>query len=386
MRQEENYIMSTEETEEESAAPTTGAPAAEAAAAETEEAAAAVSNKSDARHSEHEAARLRASELEAEVATLRAALGAEKDTAADLAAELEELQASLHESHRALSAAHAAAEQAKHLAARHEAENAERGSAVGTLELQLKQAQDELRVQVEAVSTLEDEAAARGARKEELVALKRAAKKLGRQVTLLSGASSKRQNALENELHAVRKKCQTQRLELDEFTAQLRTEFAVDKAQSEARVTRLRRRYGRLRTLQFEDKQQMLRESQEVVRAMQSQFDEFRRYVGLSAVFYYFESSTNAKGNLKVLADRSHLPLPPLFPSHHHHHHHHHYHTTGTLLLASPSTSSASRRVNSRISFTPKCGHMRRSCATSRLVRTAISTAWSRPRTLRSCR
>ena len=145
------------------------------------------------------------------------------------------------------------------------------------MELQLKHAQDELRAKVEAVSALEDDAAARGARKEELVALKRAAKKLGRQVTLLSGATSKRQNALENELHALRKKCQTQRLELDEFTAQLRTEFAIDKAQSEARVARLRRRYGRLRTLQFEDKQQMLRESQEVVRAMQSQFDEFRR-------------------------------------------------------------------------------------------------------------
>ena len=72
--------MSTEETEEESAAPTTGAPAAEAAAAETEEAAAAVSNKSDARHSEHEAARLRAriDELEADAMSAQRPISRER--------------------------------------------------------------------------------------------------------------------------------------------------------------------------------------------------------------------------------------------------------------------------------------------------------------------
>ena len=234
-------------------------------------------SKSDARALEHEAARERASELEAEVTALRAALGEEKDNVADMTAEIEELKGALLESNQAEAAAHAAADQAKQLVARHERENAERSAHVDTLEQQLRSAQDDLRLQIEAVGKLERDAEAQGARKEELVALKRAAKKLGRQVTLLSGASSQRQNALENELHALRKKCQTQRLELDEFTAQLRTEFAIDKAQGEARIVQLRRRYVRLRTLQFEDKQQMLRESQEVVRAMQSQFDEFRR-------------------------------------------------------------------------------------------------------------
>ena len=234
-------------------------------------------SKSEELASQREADREERSALESRVMELEASLGSAEDEIADLQSELEELKAALHESHQSLEAAHSAADQAKQLAARHQAENEEKVTTLGSLEEQLKSTQNELKMKIDKVSELEHDIAAHGARKEELATLKRIAKKLGRQVTLLSGASSKRQTALENELFALRKKCQTQGLELDEFAAQLRTEWAVDKAQNEARMTRLRRRYERLRTLQYEDKQQMLRESQEVVRAMQSQFDEFRR-------------------------------------------------------------------------------------------------------------
>ena len=204
-------------------------------------------------------------------------LGKLRDQLADVQSENEELKVALLESHHSLAAAQSSLDSAKQIASRAETKQHQSESQVNGLNADITLLNEDLRLKIENISTLENDAASSNARKEELHAIKRVAKKLSQQLTLALDTSNRKQNNLQNQLHASQKICQTQRLELDEFTAQLRTEWSVEKAENEAKITRLKRRYARLRTLQFEDKQQLLRESQEVVRAMQSQFEEFRR-------------------------------------------------------------------------------------------------------------
>ena len=222
-------------------------------------------------------ARQIASNLEATISNQEMEISKLQDQLADSKLENDELKQSVLESHQSLAAAQSSLDSAKQIASRYEQEAEHSNSQVDGLQSDISLLQEDLRLKIEDITMLETDASSRGARKEELQAIKRVSKKLAQQLTLATDSSSRRQNDLQNQLHASQKICQTQRLELDEFTAQLRTEWAVDKAENEARVARLRRRYARLRTLQFEDKQQLLRESQEVVRAMQSQFEEFRR-------------------------------------------------------------------------------------------------------------
>ena len=67
------------------------------------------------------------------------------------------------------------------------------------------------------------------------------------------------------------------RLNCDEFTASMRAEWESEKQRKQQQYDQLKEKYDRLRSLQYEDKLRVLSESQDIVQAMQNQFEQFRQ-------------------------------------------------------------------------------------------------------------
>ena len=103
------------------------------------------------------------------------------------------------------------------------------------------------------------------------------ARRLRRQLTTMAESSNEKQSALQNRLHAALRMVSELRLDCDEFTASMRAEWESEKQRKQQQYDQLKEKYDRLRSLQYEDKLRVLSESQDIVQAMQNQFEQFRQ-------------------------------------------------------------------------------------------------------------
>ena len=88
--------------------------------------------------------------------------------------------------------------------------------------------------------------------------------------------ANKKQNELQNLLQGDHALLEELKLEYEEHSEMMRLEWEMDKKYQGDQYKKLKGEFENFKLMQFEDKQQMLREQEEVVKALQTQFDEYR--------------------------------------------------------------------------------------------------------------
>ena len=93
---------------------------------------------------------------------------------------------------------------------------------------------------------------------------------------LMAEDANKKQNELQNLLQGDHALLEELKLEYEEHSEMMRLEWEMDKKYQGDQYKKLKGEFENFKLMQFEDKQQMLREQEEVVKALQTQFDEYR--------------------------------------------------------------------------------------------------------------
>lgn len=203
--------------------------------------------------------------------------GHTKDELADAKLTVDDLKAQLRTKHDELDENRTSLATAKQMAAKYEAlaEDAEGRLSQATQEL--SDMGGELKRMTEMYTAVEKEAKLIKEHKAKLREKDRAINKLERQLHLVLDTSSRKLNLTQNSLHSNQQIMSELRAEYEEFYALTEQEFQAERSERKAEYDRLEKQHTRLLSIQFEEKQHMLREHQAIVEALQTQFQEYRR-------------------------------------------------------------------------------------------------------------
>jgi chromosome segregation ATPase len=193
-----------------------------------------------------------------------------KLTQSDLKSQIRDLNNELDESRTSLATA-------KQMAAKFEALSEDAEGRLSEATNELADVSTELKHITELYRAVEKEAKLIKEHKAKMREKDRAINKLQRQLKMVTETSSRRLNSTQNSLQSNQQLLAELRAEYEEFYSITEQEWDSERQVKDQEYERLEKAHHRLLSLQFEDKQHMLREHQAIVKALQTQFQEYRR-------------------------------------------------------------------------------------------------------------
>lgn len=136
---------------------------------------------------------------------------------------------------------------------------------------------DSLANKDDILGSLQTEAKLIGKQKSDMNAARREKNRSTRQVLLLAENSNRIQGEMHASLLAHQKLLEELKVEYEEHAELVRAEWNQDRKAKVEDYNKLKQQLDNLKIMQFEDKQQLLREQREVVKALQTQFEEYRQ-------------------------------------------------------------------------------------------------------------
>jgi chromosome segregation ATPase len=144
------------------------------------------------------------------------------------------------------------------------------------LQARVDELEDELRDKMETLEGLDSDYRSVQDIKSEAKRNKAQVDQLQRQLLLVSTHANEKIGAMQNELQGYREFHRNQVAEFNEFVEQDRVDRKEFEDRYNLEYSTLKGEYDRFREAQFDDKRQMLRDQQDILLAMQAQFDEYR--------------------------------------------------------------------------------------------------------------
>lgn len=169
--------------------------------------------------------------------------------------------------------------------------------ATQTAEAELRES---LATKEDILGSLQSEAKIIGKQRSDMNAIKRETNRNRRQVLLLAENSNRLQSDTHNSLLRHKKLLEELKLEYGEHAETVRAEWNLDRKAKMEDYHRLKAQLDELKLIQFEDKQQLLREQREVVKALQTQFEEYRQ----TAEFLFETEATKMQDKLRMQAEK----------------------------------------------------------------------------------
>jgi hypothetical protein len=188
----------------------------------------------------------------------------------------------------------------KSVAFQYESENRALSAQLSALQASESGLRETLAQKQSLLGGLEDEAKLIGRQKSDAHAARRESNRGRRQLLLLADGANRAHGALHSELLAQRRLLEELKREYEEHAETVRTEWNSDRKAKMDEQARLKQQLDNLKLIQFEDKQQLLREQREVVKALQTQFEEYRR----TAEFLFQTEARKLEDKLRAQTDK----------------------------------------------------------------------------------
>ncbi|CAK9020529.1 Uncharacterized protein SCF082_LOCUS14948, partial [Durusdinium trenchii] len=201
--------------------------------------------------------------LDGEVTTLKLQLGSAQEEAATLQSRVQFLEKSL--------------ESVKDVALQFEEENKTLIETLRDAEARELELRDSLTAKDEILGSLQSEAQLLGKQKTDMKAARREGNRNRRQLLLLAEKSNRLQADMNTSVINHKRLLEELKSEYEEHAETVRAEWNLDRKARIEDNDKLKQRFENLKLIQFEDKQQLLREQREVVKALQTQFEEYRQ-------------------------------------------------------------------------------------------------------------
>jgi hypothetical protein len=216
-------------------------------------------------------------ELHAQISQLDMESGQRKDELEDAKLSVEDLKSQLRELNIELDESRLSLTKAKQMAAMFEATSNEAEGKLSKAVKELADQASELVRMTEMYMAVEKEAKQIKQHKAMMRDKDRTINRLQRQLRLVSESGNRRLNSTQNSLQSNQQLLSELRDEYEEFYAITEQEWKQERELKDQEYERLEKAHTRLLSIQFEDKQHMMREHQEIIKALQTQFQEYRR-------------------------------------------------------------------------------------------------------------
>jgi len=188
----------------------------------------------------------------------------------------------------------------KTIAYQYEAENRDLSKELEDLQSKAKELKESLTTKEDLLGGLENEAKRNSKHRSDMDSAKREVNRQRKHLLLLAESSNQIQSELHASLISQNIVLEQLKLEYEEHTETVRTEWDHDRNAKNSEITRLKQQLESLKLMQFEDKQQLLREQREIVKALQTQFREYRQ----TAEFLFETEATKLEEKLRLLTDK----------------------------------------------------------------------------------
>ncbi len=216
-------------------------------------------------------------ELHAQITKMDMESGQRKDELEDAQLSVEDLKAQIRELNIELDESRVSLSKAKQMAALFEATSTEAEGKLSKVVKELADQGSELKRMTDMYMAVEKEAKLIKHHKAMMRDKDRTLNRLKRQLRLVSESGNRRLNSTQNSLQSNQQLLSELREEYEEFYAVTEQEWKAEREQKDQEYERLEKAHSRLLSIQFEDKQHMMREHQEIIKALQTQFQEYRR-------------------------------------------------------------------------------------------------------------
>ncbi len=152
----------------------------------------------------------------------------------------------------------------------------------------------------DVLGSLESEAKIIGKQKSDINAAKKETNRNRKQLLLLAESANRMQSDLGVSLSTHKRLLDELKMEYEEHAETVRAEWNMDRKAKMEDYNKLRQQCENLKLIQFEDKQQLLREQREVVKALQTQFEEYRE----TAEFLFQTEASKLENKVRMQGEK----------------------------------------------------------------------------------